>query len=218
MAKIVSDQTAIYLTDGSALPAGVAITSISTASPPVVTVASTASFADLDMVLIEGTGRADLDGKWFAADVQSGTTFALTGAAAGAAVGAVGTYKVLEITDDLIKACESTVTLNGQDPDSVDLSDMCDASTKFGDPKPPTVSFTGFVNSEEEGFKSIIRASLESPKSERVLMILYPDGEYVIGEAEVGSISVSAARGQGLSYSGVATFTEVPTYSWALGA
>jgi len=214
MAKIVSDQTAIWLTDGT-LPTPVAVTSISTAAPPLVTVAATAGFADLDIVLPEGTGRVDLDGKYFQADVIDGTTLELEGAIAGAAVGAVGTIQVLQMDTTFKKACESTVTLNGQDPDEVELSDMCDAMTKFGDPKPPTISFTGFVNSEDDGFKNIIRASLESPKTERVLMLLFPDGEYIVGPAEIGSISVSAARGQGLSYSGTATFTEVPTYSWA---
>jgi hypothetical protein len=215
--KIVSDKTAIWLTDG-ALPAGVAITSVSVAAPPLVTVPATAAFLDLDLAKPVGTGRVDLDGKYFQIDVVTGTTLELEGAAAGAAVGALGTLQVLQMDSTFKKACQSTVTLNGQDPDSVDLSDMCDSSTKLGDPKPPTVSFTGFVNSEDDGFKNLIRASLESPKTERVLLLLYPDGEYVCGPAEIGAISVSAARGQGLSYSGTATFTEVPTYSWALPA
>lgn len=214
MSKIVSDQTAIYLT-AAALPATINIVAITTAAPPVVQVASTTGMTDLDPVLVTGSGRADLDDKWWAADVIDGTHVALTGAVAGSAVGAVGTIRTLGLGEELVKACESTVTLNGQDPDSVDLSDMCESTIKLGDPKPPTASFTGFVNSEEAGFKNLIRASLESPKIVRVMMILYPDAEFVIGEAEIGAMSVSAARGQGLSYSGGATFTEVPTYSWA---
>lgn len=215
MAKIVSDKTALWLTDG-VLPTPVAITSITTAAPPVVTLPATATMADLDLAKIAGSGRADLDGKYFQVDILTGTTLELERAAAGAAVGAVGTIQVLQMDSTFKKACESTVTLNGQDPDEVDLSDMCVATTKLGDPKPPTVSFTGFVDAEDAGFKNMIRASLESPKTARVLMILFPDGEYIVGPAEIGSISVSAAKSQGLSYSGTATFTEVPTYSWAL--
>lgn len=215
MAKIVSDKTAIWLTDG-ALPTGVAVTSISVASPPLVTIADTSAYADLDFAKPVGTGRADLDGKYFQIDVKSGTTLDLERAVAGSAVGAVGTLQVLQMDTTFKKACQSTVTLNGQDPDEVDLSDMCDAATKLGDPKPPTVSFTGFVNAADDGFKNMIRASLESPKTSRVLALIFPDGEYIIGPAEIGSISVSAAKSQGLSYSGTATFTEVPTYSWAL--
>jgi len=215
MAKIVSDKTAIWLTDGT-LPTPVAVTSVSTAAPPIVTVPATAAFLDMDLAKPIGTGRVDLDGKYFQIDVISGTTLELERAVAGAAVGAVGTLQVLQMDTTFKKACQSTVTLNGQDPDEVDLSDMCDAMTKLGDPKPPTVSFTGFINSEDDGFKNMIRASLESPKTARVLMLLFPDGEYIVGPAEIGSISVSAARSQGLSYSGTATFTEVPTYSWAL--
>jgi len=214
MSKIVSDKTAIYLTDGSTLPVALAVVAITNVAPPVVQVADSSTITDLDPILVTGTGRADLDGKWWLADVIDATHVALTGASAGAAVGALGTIQALGIADELIKACESTVTLNGQDPDSVNLDDMCDATTKLGDPKPPTMSFTGFVNREEEGFRNLIRASLESPKATRVGMILYPDAEFVIGQIEIGAISVSAAKGQGLSYSGSGTFTSVPTYSW----
>jgi hypothetical protein len=97
MAKIVSDQTAIWLTDGAALPTPVAVVSISAADPPLVTVGTLpAGMADLDQVLVEGTGRVDLDGKYFQAGAVTGATFTLLGAGAGAAVGAVGTVQVLQ--------------------------------------------------------------------------------------------------------------------------
>jgi hypothetical protein len=223
MAKIVSDQTALWLTTGTAPPAATAITGVSAAAPAVVTVATLpVDLADLDMVLIEGTGNPSLDGKYFQAG-SVGTpanTFQLTGSDttgdAAMTTGTVTAYNLGAPSAEFLKACQSTVTLNGQDPDSVDLSDMCEAVTRLGDPKPPTVSFTGFVDSEDEGFTNMIVASLESPKLDRLLLILYPDGEYVVGPAEIGAISVTAARGQGLQYSGTATYTEVPTYSWAL--
>jgi len=224
VAKIVSDQTAIWLTDADVTaPAPVAITSVSAAAPAVVTMTTLPTgLADMDFVLVEDTGNPDLDGKYFQAD-SVGTpanTFQLAGTDttgdAAMTTGTITPYNLAGSSPEFLKACQSTITLNGQDPDSVDLSDMCDAMTKLGDPKPPTVSFTGFVDSEDEGFKNMIEASLESPKADRLLALIFPDGEYIVGPAEVGAISVSAARGQGLTYSGTATYTEVPTYSWAL--
>lgn len=224
MAKIVSDQTAIWLTDADAVaPAAAPISAVSSAAPPVVTMTTLpAGMVNGDMVLVAGTGNPDLDGKYFTVG-SVGTpanSFTLVGmdttGDTAATAGTITPYNLGGASPEFLKACQSTITLNGQEPDSVDLSDMCDAMTKLGDPKPPTVSFTGFVNSEDEGFKNMIEASLESPKSDRLLMLLFPDGEYIVGPAEVGAISVSAARGQGLQYSGTATYTEVPTYSWAL--
>jgi hypothetical protein len=224
VAKIVSDQTAIWLTDADvAAPTPAAITGVTSANPAVVSMTTLpAGLVNGDLVLLDGTGNPDIDGKYFTAS-SVGTpanSFTLVGMdTTGDTAMTAGTAAVYNLGGDdpeFLKACQSTITLNGQEPDSVDLSDMCDAMTKLGDPKPPTVSFTGFVNSEDEGFKNMIQASLESPKSDRLLMLLFPDGEYIVGPAEVGAISVSAARGQGLSYSGTATYTEVPTYSWAL--
>jgi len=226
MSKLVSDKTAIFLTDGT-LPTGVDVVSISNTTPAVVSVASgaltTMELADGDQVLVQGTGEPRLDDKFFAVSAVGDTADSFTlndtdlvDLAAPITVGTVAPYNMSGSSPEFFKACESSVTLNGQEPDNVDLSDMCESEKKLGDAKPPTVSFTGFVNSEDEGFKNIIRASLESPKTPRVLSIVYPDGEYVTGPAEIGAISVAAARGQGLTYSGTATYVKVPTYSWAL--
>jgi len=87
----------------------------------------------------------------------------------------------------------------------------------LGSTKPPTFSFSGFVNKAEPGFKNLVAASLEDPKQTHVVLIDYTDaGGYIIGPGQIGEITITAQTAQGLQYSGSGVFTEVPTYSWAL--
>jgi hypothetical protein len=95
---------------------------------------------------------------------------------------------------------------------------MCDSTTVQGSPKPPTFTFNGFINKESAGLSNLFQASLEDPKQNRWLLIDYTeDGGYIFGPVQIGEMTVTAGVGQGLQFSGSGVFTEVPTYSWALG-
>jgi hypothetical protein len=94
---------------------------------------------------------------------------------------------------------------------------MCTSTTVLGTPKPPTFQFTGWVDQDSAGFKNLIQASLESPKTTRYMLIDFGTaGGYIFGPVEIGAISVTAGVNAGLAFSGSGVFTEVPTYSWAL--
>jgi hypothetical protein len=216
----------LYLSPASYTPADAtnqqAVTSITAAKPAIVTATNTITdLADGDLALFAGTGASDLDGKaWRVAAVDTvAKTFELvesdrTGATA---VGAAGTFEPYG-DGNLIHACEANVTVTGQAPDSISLDDMCGTMTVLGDAKPDTFSFTGWVDNADAGFRNLIRASKENPKTKRVLLIDYgPDVGYVIGPAEIGETTVTAAVGAGLQYSGSGVFTAPPTFSWALG-
>lgn len=217
--KVKSDAH-LYLTETDATPpVPVAVTGISNANPAVVTPGA-ASAAVGDMVTFDGTGEPLLDGNTFRLTAVTGSTsFAIDfdGTQLSAAV-AVGTFTLYHKgAGGLIEACLASVTVTGQDPDSIALDDMCSTATVLGDPKPPTFQFSGFTDKESAGFRNLVQASIESPKQERMLLIDYgPDAGYIFGPAEIGSISVAANVGQGLQFSGSGVFTEVPTYSWAL--
>jgi hypothetical protein len=199
-----------------------AITSITAAKPAVVTSTDPlpAALVDGALVALEGTGAADLDGTaWRVVNVQAvAKTFELEASdrSGGTAV-ATGTYQAFGDAN-LIEACLANITVSGQAPDSIAMDDMCGTATVLGDSKPPTFSFTGFVDNASDGFRNLLRASLESPKSPRMLLIDYgADVGYIFGPAEIGEMTVTAAVGAGLQFSGSGVFTEVPTYSWALG-
>lgn len=225
MAKVKSSAQ-LYLSPASYDPSdpthALALASITAAAPAVAT-ASAALPADLiagGFVQIEGTGKADLDGTaWRVGTVTSAAkTFELADSdRTGATAASAGTYQVYSDAN-LIHACMVNITVTGQAPDSIALDDMCSNETVLGDAKPPTFTFTGFVDKDAPGFQNLVRASLESPKTTRMLLIDYGENAgYIFGPAEIGEVTITAANAAGLQFSGSGVFTEVPTYSWALG-
>ena len=110
-----------------------------------------------------------------------------------------------------------SITVAGVPPDSIQMDDMCGSDTVLGSPKPPTFTYTGFVDKDSLGFKNLMQASLESPKTERWMLVDYTvGGGYIFGPVEIGEVTVTAQTAQGLQFSGTGVFKEMPTYSWAL--
>jgi len=230
MARIKSDAH-MYLTEtGDAAPAPVNITSVTKATPTVATLAAAlpAAAAVGDMVKFTGTGQAALDGKTFRISVIDVTVPAAPKLTLAdfdgmtkltVAVGAVGTVQIFQKagTLALLEVCMVTITIAGVPPDSIAMDDMCGSTTVLGSPKPPTFSYTGFVDKDLPGFKNLMQASLESPKQLRYMLIDYSaGGGYIFGPVEIGEITITAQTAQGLQFSGSGVFTEMPTYSWAL--
>lgn len=222
--KIRSDAH-FYLSDGTTpSPTDFTATAGTLANPMVLTVDPVpAGIVAGGFVKFEATTPADpvLTVNAFRVLAVDATTITVeydnTGGAALTA--ATGEYWSVghDSTADLIEACMANVTVTGQAPDSIDMDDMCSTSTVLGAPKPPAFTFSGFVDSESEGFSNLVRASLESPKLPRTLLIDFgPDGGYIIGPAEIGELTVTAGVGAGLQFSGAGVFKEVPIYSWAI--
>jgi hypothetical protein len=223
MAKIKSNAH-LWLADVSAGATldPVAVTSITKATPPVVTPTTMPSgLANGDLVSFEGTGVPYLDGHAFRIDALSATTFTLPDAESSDIPAAVATGTFTPYakagTDALLEACMAQITVTGQAPDSINLDDMCSTTTILGDNKPPTFTFSGFVDQESPGFENLVEASIANPKPTVPVLIDFGSaGGYIAGPAQIGEITVTAGVGQGLQFSGSGVFTEVPTYSWAL--
>jgi hypothetical protein len=223
MAKIKSNAH-LWLSDVSAgtTPPPVSLTSITKASPPVVTPETMpAGLADGDLVTFEGTGTPFLDGYAFRISALDATSFTLpdvesSDIPAAVSTGTFFTYQKAG-TDALLEACMAQITVAGQAPDSLNLDDMCSTMTILGDAKPPTFTFNGFVDQASPGFENLVEASVKNPKpTVSVLIDFGPEGGYIAGPGQIGEISVTAGVGQGLQFSGSGVFTEQPTYSWAL--
>jgi hypothetical protein len=224
MAKVKS-AAQLYLTPTGVDPTdsalALALTGISAAAPAsaVAVAALDPAFIEGTIAMIEGTGAADLDGYAWRALAPSGSSFKLDDTdRTGDQATTGGTYQPFIVGEDLIHACVAQITVTGQAPDSISMDDMCGTSTVLGDSKPPTFTFTGWVDKDSAGFRNLMQASLESPKQPRFLLIDYgePAG-YIFGPVEIGEITITAATSAGLQFSGSGVFTEVPTYSWALG-
>ncbi|HXD04885.1 MAG TPA: hypothetical protein VN680_02470 [Burkholderiaceae bacterium] len=229
MAKIKSDAH-LYLTEtGDPAPSPVALASVTNADPALVTLAAAmpADAADGDIAKFAGTGQVLLDGKAFRIAALDTTTtpgsptFELLdfdGTRLSAAV-AAGTVQIFQKAGDLalLEVCMVTITVAGVPPDAIQMDDMCGSTTVLGSPKPPTFTFTGFVDKDSPGFANLMQASLESPKTLRYMLVDYTvGGGYIFGPVEIGEITITAQTAQGLQFSGTGVFTEMPTYSWAL--
>jgi hypothetical protein len=228
MAKIKSDAH-LYLTEtGDPAPTPVVVTSVTKASPSVVTLAAAmpAGAANGDLVMFAGTGEPLLDGFAFRiANLNVGTpttpTFELldfdgTRLVAAAATGTVQIFQKAG-AGALLEVCMVSITVAGVPPDSIQMDDMCGSTTVLGSPKPPTFTFSGFVDKDSPGFKNLLQASLENPKTERWMLIDYTvGGGYIFGPVEIAEVTITAQTAQGLQFSGSGVFTAMPTYSWAL--
>jgi hypothetical protein len=228
MAKIKSDAH-LYLSEtGDAAPTPVAVAGITNTAAAEVTLgtAMPAGAVDGDIVVLEGTGEPLLDGVAFrisALDVAipSAPSFVLLdfdGTRLSAAV-TTGTAQIFQKAGDLalLEVCLVSITVAGVPPDSIQMDDMCGSATVLGSPKPPTFTFSGFVDKDSEGFANLMQASLESPKTVRYMLVDYSTGGgYIFGPVEIGEITITAQTAQGLQFSGSGVFTEMPTYSWAI--
>jgi hypothetical protein len=223
MAKIKSNAH-LYLSDVSVDgdPVPVALTSITKASPPVVTPATMPlDLADGDLVTFSDTGDDYLDGEAFRIGGLTATTFTLPDSESSDLAAAVTTgtfvayYKAGD--DAMLEACMATITVTGVAPSSINLDDMCGSTTVLGDANPPTFTFNGFVDQESPGFENLVEASIDVPKPTVAILIDYgPDGGYIAGPGQIGEITITAGVNAGLAVSGAGVFTDVPTYSWAL--
>jgi len=229
MAKIKSDAHLYLTATGTPAPVPINITSVTKAKPSVVTLAAAlpAGAAVGDIIQLDGTGEPLLDGFAFRISVIDVTVPAapkvtlqdFDGTRLTAAVAAKGTGTVFQKAGAgaLLEVCMVTITVAGVPPDSIAMDDMCGSTTVLGSPKPPTFTFTGFVDKDSPGFKNLMQASLESPKTLRYMLVDYTvGGGYIFGPVEIGEITITAQTAQGLQFSGTGVFTEMPTYSWAL--
>jgi len=222
MSKVISDAH-LWLTEvGATDPTPNTITSITQATPPVVTPTTMPpGITNGDFVVFDATGVAYLDGYSFRIDAVGATSFELPDVESTDIPAAVSTGNFLLYskagTSAMLEACMASITLTGQAPDTINMDDMCGTSMQYGDAKPPTFSFQGWSDQDSEGYLNLWRASVENPKPIVQCLIDYgAGGGYVFGLAQIGEITINAVTAQGLQFSGAGVFTEVPTYSWAL--
>lgn len=222
MAKIKSNAHLYVSLVGAPDPVATTITSVTKANPAVVT-PTTMPVGQLagDFALFTGTGEPMLDGHAFRTANKTATSFELEDVDGSKFAAAItkGSYQLFDVSASttMLSACMAQVTVTGTAADTINLDDMCGTQTLYGDAKPPTFSFSGFIDQDSEGFSNLVRASVTAPKPTVWVLVDYTDqGGFIFGQAQIGEITVTAGTNQGLQFSGTGTFSEVPTYSWAL--
>ena len=229
MAKIKSDAH-LYLTEtGDAAPAAVDVEGITNTEAAVVTLGAAlpAAAANGDLAMFAGTGEPLLDGYAFRISGLDVTTPALADLRAArlrrdAPDGGGHDRHRADFPEG--GRPRGSGGLHGLhygrgraarlDPDGRYVRQRYRARLAE---KPPTFTYTGFVDKDSLGFKNLMQASLESPKTERWMLVDYTvGGGYIFGPVEIGEVTVTAQTAQELQFSGTGVFKEMPTYSWAL--
>lgn len=217
MAKFTGDGTIIHVQDLSKTLTADVITGITNAKPAVVTPTTIGSFNNGDIVMIEKTGWSSLDNKLFVVSNATGTTFDLEGSDASgetttAGKTATATPMAIGAGNELLEACFATISIDTQSPTTIDVSTMCQTGSLLGVAQPPTISFDGFVDPAREGFKELVRASLETPRKSRALLIEFPSNNgKIVGQFQVSNISYSAGTGAAVAFNGSGSFISTPT-------
>lgn len=205
---------------GTGAPSPVTITSATNAKPSVVTVGSTdiANFANGDLVLMNGTGIAALDGAYFpiASVDDTANTFTLvgsdaSGAASGATAGTVTNYEA-----NMLEFCVATMEYAQTPGQAISVGTTCDPSAQIaGEPQAGTLSITGFTDLLSEGYLEFLQAVKDGQP--RVIEVVYPpaanppNGASVIyPSATASGYTNSIGVGQAVSFTGEFTLGTNP--------
>jgi len=194
--KLTTRNLGIYLSQASKPPAADAATNVTNAAPAVVTPAAIANYADGDVVFVDKTGFAELDGKYFPISNVTGTTFELdcsdaSANVAPATVGVLKDYKVDGTAANMAKWCLTSYSYDQPQAETIDMSTFCGTESASGQPQPATYSVAGIVDECESGMAEMM-AALKDGK-ERLMMIKKPSTppSYVFQTVDVSQYSES---------------------------
>lgn len=197
----------ICITKGSATPSNVVATAISNAKPAVVLIASTTGMKDGDIVVPKDTGFSELDGKAFVVgSLIVDTSFALVGSDTSVSTGTlVGTPKIDHYPEsDMECLCLSSLTMNADDPGTIDTGTYCDPSASLPSAavSAGTLSFAGFVNIADADYQELLVASDDGVQ--RQLRIMLPNNGNLVAPVTFSNIVWDLPLDGAIGYSGTA--------------
>lgn len=205
---------------GTGAPSPVTITNVTNAKPAVVTVgaADIASFTAGDLVLMNGTGIAALDGQYFPVGTVDGTahTFPLIGSDASGASAPSTTGTVSNYEASMLEFCIATMEYAQTPGQAITVGTTCDPSAQIaGEPQAGTLSITGFTDLLSPGYLEFLQAVKDGQP--RVIEVQYPpaanppNGASVIyPSATASGYTNSIGVGQAVSFTGEFTLGTNP--------
>lgn len=201
-------------------PPPIPITSATNAKPSVVTVAAgnIDDFAEGDLVTMNGTGNAALDGQTFPAVNITGNTFTLLGSDGSGAPASATTGTATNITADMVEFCVANLDRQQTPAQAISVGTTCDPSAQIaGEPQAGTLAVTGFVDYQKEGFLEFMQAV--DDQLPRLLEIKLPEAAVPSGNGAIIFPSVTAtgfsesfAVGAAAGFTGEFTLGTRPVY------
>lgn len=165
-------------------------TAISTADPPVITVADTTGATDGDLVQFSNTGFPELDAKMAVVGSLTGTTFTAVGIDTSSSTGSLGASPSAEVwkKSEMVSLCLSEIAIDAPEPATIDISTFCNPGASLpGNPTPGSVTLNGFVDITETGYQELLAAETDS--AARALSIAIPNNGELVGVIIIGSVS-----------------------------
>jgi hypothetical protein len=189
-------------------PTAVSITGATAANPCVITVVNTA--ADGDIVRIEGTGMAALDGRAFEVDSATGTSITVQVDATGDVAATSGSAFFYDMADvaEMVETCFNSFGYNREAAATITAGTFCGTTTLSGAPGAQTIEFAGYDDPESEGMKEIIRA--EKDGIPRVVVYNYPPAASATGvgyKLILPAVTFAGFNGPVATADGAATFS-----------
>ncbi len=211
MSSYVLKGKAIWISKEPA-PTGVAITAVTAASPTVLTVANTLAVGDI--VRIEGTGWATLDGKAFEVSSRTTTSLTINVSTVGetATIGSSAKAYMYSNDTNLECLCLNSFGVNREAAATITAATFCGTDTLSGQPGAVTFEFAGFDDPESAGLAELIKAQMDGKP--RVMVYVYPATASSTGKAYkliLPSVVVSGLNGPVATADGAATFSGTGT-------
>jgi hypothetical protein len=202
----------VYISDaGTGAPTPVTLTSVTNAKPAIATVGSAdiAKFKKGDLVLVNGTTIAGIDGQYFTVGTVDDVafTFPLVGSDGSAAPAASTTGTITNYEATMLEFCVATMDYVGT---------TCDpAATLAGEPQAGTLSITGFTDLLSPGYLEFMEALKDGQP--RVIQVEYPpsanppDGAtQIYPSATASGYTQSIGVGQAVAFTGEFTLGTNP--------
>lgn len=211
----------VYISEaGTGTPVAVTLTNVTNSKPAVVTVGAgdIDDFTAGDLVQINGTGIAALDGSFFPVGTidAAAFTFPLIGSDGSAASAPSTTGTVTNYEGSMLEFCVATMEYAQTPGQAISVGTTCDPSAQIaGEPQAGTLSITGFTDLLSPGYLEFLKAVKDGQP--RVIEVAYPPNAYPPNGASVIYPSATASGytnsigvGQAVSFTGEFTLGTNP--------
>lgn len=204
----------ICITKGTAAPTDLIPTAITQAAPAVVT-CTVAGVANGDLVFIDGTGMASIDGKiWTVANVGAADLELLgSDTTQDAAFNAGATLKANHYgTTDMECLCLSSLSVSSDTPGTVDVGTYCDptASLPSAATSAGTLDFAGYVDITDTDYAELLLAAEDGKL--RYIRIMLPSNGYIVAPVTFASMTWDLPLDGAVGYSGTAVLGSKPRH------
>lgn len=200
----------------TAVAAGTVAPSAITAAKPAALTVTASTLVAGDMIFVDKTGIAAIDGKWWIVGAGSTTTSVEllgsdnTGGATTVAGGAV--FNTRSGAGSMECLCLSNFAIQRDTPGTISVATFCDPSASVPSvvTQAGTVTIGGYVDTNAADFKAVVAADMDGKKHQ--FRVTLPNNGYIVFEGVVSGFSYDIPLDGALAWSATITLSGVPRH------